>query len=1540
MKSTLLYRLIVWKLILCGGSLWAVAPANDAFTAAQELTTSVGVQGSTVEATAEPTLDFSSAGETSTVWYRWTGAAGYHAVHLAWDSIATPYSSLYVRVAVQELDGSLSMIADQSFHEFTSPLQHREARFLATAGTEYWVLVSSGPYGEAPFSVAVNPIITRPPGDDFASAPFLTGNTETINVRNATREPDEPRAGYTFSDTEYPGSVWRRWTAPVAGYFMLTASSGDIVQAFRGTAFPLTSAMVGHSGPSSYSVPPYLMGPPVTDPGYDRITVLASAGETLYLRLGTDEAATGSITVSAATPGDHFASPLDAGNATQWNFPLAYGGYTTESGEPPGGNDLDGTTWVSWTAPEDAIFEFLVSRTLPPDLIASGLSPRGLIYQGSALDALTSVPSYAGQSYETLPIQFQAHTGQNYRFKAGITPLYASNAVVFRSVTDFSVSMRRVGLPPANDNFAQAGDLGNGPITVTGTNVAASSEPNEIYSGGGDTVWHRWTAPSDGGSWELIVTTEAQLTVDRSPGPITGDAEVTTVSYFASNFAGGRGPLRMRWTATPGQVTYFRLHGRGYLEQNTYTLQLRRMSPPANDLPANASVLNGPLPLVGNGTTVDASTESGDLPSGYYGSVPTATVHWKWIAPADGWIKAATDRGTLGVKENGYILGNTGDSRSSFHLRVVAGNTYWFQVATTLENEGPVSLRLEEIFGYEHSTSDTAVALPAGARVSSPLVSVNTAWAIGGGGSIPGGAWFRWTAPHSGWFSFDTEGSSVSTRLILYNSGASWQLAENQLYPTHFPAYQSQADVSVARILFQLTAGEVYYLQAASGYYETESGVVQVNVQPAGPPPTLGNVTIRPLSTSLNQPRMVEVLVDVVAPNGFSSGSRSAFYFSPLIPTAVALASPVSRLFTDEQRISGDAYAGTYRFTLELPRDTAAVLNNALGISLADHRGGQVGTNDAARFTDLPVANPDTPPPVLESISGLGQTLLLTDNPSLLTVRMVISDRGGSGFQEGALFLEETSSYGVFITGDSARQLPLTKFNAAQRISGDAFDGMYEVTLPIPGHLPEGLAVKYWMRDAAGNQPTNTVYVGNFSDVNTPVPMVIGNVMPTGTSLAYSSTSAITLPTVVTSGLGNPAITTDSIPPAITELVAALDSISQPQGDPLILTTMHLTDALSGFDHGEIQLLDANGVLETTARFDASQRLTGDIFDGTYAVSFAIPPHGFGGRHILKVLAYDRSGMRGTAMSNTIILSDRTTSDQRPPQLSYLQISPSEVDLRTAPAAIHVVLGGSDDRPNLTAKLSIRDSAGLLLATKEILCATPVIACDFDLTLPQRSYLGPDLNAKISIELTDSAGRTQTYGNLTSPVWPGVAPSLTIQPAIPDLVSQWASQFPDYHFPAGHYYIDTDGDGVLDVIEFALGTDPTLRSVSPGTEVNLSTSLLNLTVPEVNYAASGVDPRSHRLPRYTYSSLDLANLGGMPQGSYTYLPAPMTETSAWLSTYSLTVEMSTNLTLWNPPPVQSTTSNGGRITHTIEATTASQWFRLNVGGFVGVPAPK
>ena len=1512
-------------------ALYAAPPANDALSAAVPLPQGVTVAGTTVDATWNDEEDAGPDGpdggprEPRTVWYRWTGVAGYQVARLSYDD---DEGSAKVRV-FRGLPGILPWIAEDAFGRYLANQNLSEARFLAEAGVEYFLAVSSPEDAPTSFTLKLEALTTRAPQDDFAQAILLSTAGGVMNTAGATQQPDEPPARSRLAPYgDLQGTVWARWVAPHDGNFFasITLSFWDesLLEVFRGNAFPLTPAELGRPG----------RGGAYFNPGANnRVTFAAVAGETVYFRLASNSEGSGTLSIGAAVPGDQFAAPLEAGNAPAWAFQVPYTNLTLEPYEATGPS---GSAWVRWASPDNAVYEMEVTRLgwFAGNSSILGLAPVARVYLGNSLNALNSVPAVP-LGIVTTPTRFRAEAGQVYRIQCGLTP-YAgqlSNQAQGTSLSvfaaaEFKVQLRRLGVPPPNDHFANAGDLGSGPATVTGTNVAATAETGESIPGyhAGDSVWHSWTAPATGGKWEVTVDSpQAQLRLEVIPrATISSIALLAERDFYPDNPAGGKLPLRLRWTAESGVKYHFRLAGRGYGAQGAYTLRLRQLTSPSNDEEIHAGLLTGNFPITATGTTIDATPENYVANPGN-AQDPWSTVWWKWVAPATTWVQVDALGAALGVTENGYPMGySLSGTQHSIRFRAIAGRTYHLRLASSADAEGPVSLTLSAALGMEHVTPETALNLGSAASVPSfpSTVQPGSAYASTMTVAIPV-TWYRWTAPFSGWFSFDSEGSERAVNLGLFDGpnpdGGSLSLASSAGYPQNFTENNAaQFEFPVSRLLVQLTVGRSYWL-SASNWNEVPS-IVQVNLQPAGPPPTVTALEVRTGNPAPERPRWAEVMIQVTAPNGLSSGQIFGlpYYFTRSMTSGLIAGLPI---FTDAQRISGDAFNGIYRIRLDIG-SRYEILEGAypLGVSITDHRGGKFTNYHLASLPAQAQWTADATPPVLESLSSLPAVVTLGDSPQSLTMRLAISDRGGSGFLEGAVFLGAAALGQFSVDAPTQRDWPIAVFSSAQRVQGDAQDGIYEVTLTLPGHLPlSPLGLRYRIRDAAGNEPRFYQMDWSSNDVWTlSLPQV---------------TSDLTLPcTLEQSG------TVDEAPPTLTYFDATFDGTNPAAAPGEITIAVKIADAVSGFSHGEVSLLDANKVVETSLALTAVHRVSGNATNGIYLVKFPLPAWGYGGRHYARLTVHDGSGLRTTVLTelhsiSDLVIPNRTDLDQRPPRLTYFQLSPATLDLRTGPATVHVALGASDDRPGLTGRLSIFDSRGHPLASQALSCAIPVLACNFDLTLPQRFYPGPGTNAMIVLEIRDAAGRTESYGLPNTSAWPeGSAAALRIQPSAADALTRWSADFPSYHLPT-NLQADTDGDGTADLIEFALGTDPTVRSIPPQPSTTIALGNLNAPLP-VNVPI-GIDLRSHRLPTFTCASQAFGNGVSVdrtlfpPSCIFSYTPSPLMVTSAWPSSLQLQAVTTTDLIHWSP--LNSEPDNSGRQIIIQPATAAHQWFRLRLG---------
>ncbi|MES2707342.1 MAG: hypothetical protein V4726_12150 [Verrucomicrobiota bacterium] len=1133
---------------------------------------------------------------------------------------------------------------------------------------------------------------------------------------------------------------------------------------------------------------------------------------------------------------------------------------------------------------------------------------------------------------------------------------------------DFTFTLKKLPSPPPNDDFAQAAAVPAGnEVTVTGTNAGASRETGEAAGQyeAGDSVWHRWTV-AEAGRYELLLTSPAFLRIAVFSGSQLTDLTRTHHGQPDYNDP-ALGTVRRRWTAQAGDVRFFRLTGNGYGQQGAYTFRLRRLSPPVNDNLAAALPLEGALPLTASGTTVDASLEEG-IDTG--NSYSLSSIWWKWRAVKTGWCEMTGDAG-VGVMTGSARLGYTLDNKPPFRFHAVAGHVYFLRAATAESLEKTVTFSLTEITGLEHSSPETAVDMGSGPSFSSAVTEVPSGlFTTETGATAYAGVWCRWTAPVSGWVALDTEGSASGAELRMqaadkseaeygtatsYNSGAwpgyfvnfpaggtadslFWNPSpERRILPETIVQVPGLAP-RTGRLLVRVTAGKPYLIQVLPpGMTDGAPAPVKVSLRPAAGPPGVLAVRIRdqPPAT-VRDAHALEAVISVSSPNGLMRGECG------LLGQDV--------YFADADRISGDGWSGDYRVVVPVPAGFSTAGPVGITVMLFDRRGGfflNPGTSDSAspplniisQPPALTDATADHQPPVVEDgapdpfgpVQWTGQenpvpeVIRLQGQPVTRRLRFGIRDFGGSGFASGEIHIAaDGPSPALWALRTAGRRFAAVPFGSEHRTGGDAFLGVYEVPFTIPADASSG-RIMCRLRDAAGNVAGRQAgdqwlyTIADFNGINGVEPRgalegpdaLRGNVnfsdnpgQGARVMSPYAFDDSVVLPFIVEQEK-----ISDLTAPVISQTTAALDLAGN------VRLTGRLTDDLSGIAGGEVLMVDKFGLVETRVKFTAGQRTEGTALDGRYEITVPVPRHGFGGAHYLSWSAVDGVG-RWTAenLIGPVTLPERTAEDQRRPRLTHFQISPAAVNLTAGPAEISVSLGAGDDRPGLTAVCRILDSAGVLLAERKVGCDKPVLDCVSTLTLPARPLIGLSSAARVELVLTDSAGRTETYGQSGSPAWPdGSAVSLTLGPAS-DPFTLWAASWPGVPALPPDGARDSDRDGVPDLLEFALGTDPVngpaadiFRNLMP--ELTVFPAAAPWDAPGVPVPSLSVNYRFTPAPAFTRQD-----------GRYAF--------SAW----RLELEESTDLLHWITVPAAERTLPSGTVQAggTVPAHGPGKKFRLRV----------
>ena len=193
-------------------------------------------------------------------------------------------------------------------------------------------------------------------------------------------------------------------------------------------------------------------------------------------------------------------------------------------------------------------------------------------------------------------------------------------------------------LPAANDDLADAAPLSGFDDGASATNVQSSEEAGEPIhagSGGGYSLWWRWTAPSAG---TVTIDTcgsnfDTVLAVYRSAA---SPAALTDRVASSDDACGTRS--RVTFTTGAGQAYVIAVDGFASAPFGNVVLRLGAPAPPPNDAFAAAAPLTGSTTSA-TSHTIGATLETGEPQHGPRGG---GSVWWQWTAPATGTAIIAT----------------------------------------------------------------------------------------------------------------------------------------------------------------------------------------------------------------------------------------------------------------------------------------------------------------------------------------------------------------------------------------------------------------------------------------------------------------------------------------------------------------------------------------------------------------------------------------------------------------------------------------------------------------------------------------------------------------------------------------------------------------------------------------------------------------------------------------------------------------------------------------------------------------------------------
>lgn len=655
-----------------------------------------------------------------------------------------------------------------------------------------------------------------PLNNRFADARHVFGDVVLLRGANhgATAHAEDP----VFGGGGPPNAVWYRYTAQAGGQAAIR------ILPSREQWNPMTgaTATISHN-----NIPALLAvftvdedGNPVLleeAQGSDLIDIPVSSGDEFFVGVAGQDGADGLFMLDIAGPprnGELInARALDLSRTVSGTNRNA----RPEFGEPAhAGQAATATVWYKWTASVSGRLVFTTRgsdiRTLAAVYAGPAETPTfdQLRPEGANISATRNLPAR---------VVFDAVAGQTYYMAVdGVNGAEGAVAAT-------------IGMPPANDDFANSTVLQGTAIERTvSTNFASSEEGEPAHfpgRGNGESVWFTWTAPENGRTAIIVGSTFAPAIV----AVYTGD-RIDALSLVSRDFSENQ-RSQVVFEATAGTIYRIAVDSTGFSLINA-PFSLNMLPVPPNETFANATTLEG-LRTTIIGTNAGARREPGE-PNNNYNSGPS--VWYRWTAPVSGEVGLYGERLDKPILRSIVLNIFTGDAVNNLtHVRedlgngigrdafarwqAVAGRTYHIQV-TSLDRSGiaggpgPFRLDLRPIAEHvaPNATFGNAIELDGSTvynfRTHNYGLSPEPGEPRHGGVSPQESLWWRFTAPASGRYAVGTGQSEGALITAVYRTTD----PANPSFASLEPVAHNHGSAAMAfpDVAWNAQADETYYI--------------------------------------------------------------------------------------------------------------------------------------------------------------------------------------------------------------------------------------------------------------------------------------------------------------------------------------------------------------------------------------------------------------------------------------------------------------------------------------------------------------------------------------------------------------------------------------------------------------------------------------------------------------------------------------------------------------------------------------------------------
>ena len=575
-------------------------------------------------------------------------------------------------------------------------------------------------------------------------------------------------------------------------------------------------------------------------------------------------------------------------------------GSASEPGEPSHWVDDFGnpfgpvnTVWWSWAAPASIPVVF--------DTTGTGNRPILAVYTGNAVNNLTLVASNFFDNLNSSSrskVGFHAISGQVYRI------------VVDNAPAGMLVLSMLAGAETGNDFFVNASNISAGTVRVTGSNLNATTEPNEpehSFNNAGRSVWWRWTAQTNG-----------PVTLDTA-----GSSFSPGIAVYTGTSIGSLSLVVEDDDFLESSVTFQGVAGTIYRiaifdENDSGDIVLNFRQRPANDSFANGILLSGST-FTTTGENRGATQEIGE--PNHANANGNKSVWWRWTAPSSGLFTLDTVgssfKPALAVYTGGTLTGLTpignhdGSSGSASRVRFSAaqGTTYQFAVDGDFYGNqgGDIVLRIAPAEGILLANDNFA-----------NRIQITQLPAVVHGANI--GATSENDEPFFGistlWWSFIAPSNGLAT---IYKLNGVPELRFLALQGTSLPTLVTLAENLIdfirfeCAIDFQVRAGETYFVCVDSGGIDQGDFSLSLALTPAPPNDNFANRIVIPPNT----PNVTgTTLAATVEPGEPPGGTNSIWWsYTPAVSGPIILTTVGSAIDTFLGVYTGSALGGLAQVT-------------------------------------------------------------------------------------------------------------------------------------------------------------------------------------------------------------------------------------------------------------------------------------------------------------------------------------------------------------------------------------------------------------------------------------------------------------------------------------------------------------------------------------------------------------------------------------------------------------------------------------------------